>query len=152
MDSPSTFYRKICTVLDFRIFPELAILDWFLIWWIKHAIIPVHTYFNLSLYHHCHIIKYWSKGKLWHIHNICDLWMPGNKPQTGPSIPPKLQTCIHFYFTNISNQVDNLFLGSFLSWATRSRRQTFRDRKMNLWSARESSVARIPNSVYYFGL
>ena len=31
-------------ILDFLLFTELSILEWFLTWFFKYALIPVHTY------------------------------------------------------------------------------------------------------------
>ena len=36
-------------VLEFWLFIELSILDKFLTWFIKHAIIPVSTYFHIPI-------------------------------------------------------------------------------------------------------
>ena len=40
-------------VLDFWLFKNLPILEWFSTWFLKHAIIPVHTYFHIP-------IAFWS--------------------------------------------------------------------------------------------
>ena len=97
-------------ILEFWIFSELAILEYFLTWNLKHSRIPVHAYFQRNIYHIYYLIEFWITIDVSLAHDV-------NDRKISQNLQPLIKHTHDYYFYSDSDWGNHeIYLLNLESW------------------------------------